>query len=101
MSSSFWWNNEDFNNVVLVQRSSPLPRLTVYLDSGNAGPSNDDVLQTQRVRDHIARLGYTLNKNLYYFLDVGGQHSESYWGKRFYVPMQDLYPVPVLPLLAA
>jgi hypothetical protein len=24
-------------------------------------------------------------------LDKGGQHSESYWGKRFWVPMTDLY----------
>ncbi len=52
MSSSFWWNSEDFDNVILVKY--PPPTLEeVYLDSGNAGPDNDDVEQTLRVRNRI------------------------------------------------
>ena len=27
-----------------------------------------------------------------YYLDVGGQHSEKYWGARFWRPLQFLFP---------
>jgi hypothetical protein len=33
-------------------------------------------------------LGFKLNSTLFYYLDHGGQHSEYYWGRRFWVPMQ-------------
>jgi len=91
MSSSFWWNSEDFNNTILVKNPPP-KQMTLYLDSGNAGPSNDDVTQTITVRNHISRLGFTMGTDLFYYLDNGGQHSEKYWGDRFHVPMTDLYP---------
>jgi len=42
MSSSFWWNNEDFTNTVMTQNPVPSPQVTFYLDSGNAGPDQDD-----------------------------------------------------------
>jgi hypothetical protein len=43
MSSSFWWNDEDFNNIILVEDPPPDPSLyEVYLDSGDAGLSHDD-----------------------------------------------------------
>ncbi len=80
-----------------------------YLDSGNAGDGtalrvhwglftlaaradNDDEAQTIRVRDHFSNEGYVLNSTLFYYLDNGGQHSEAYWGARFWVPMTDLFP---------
>jgi len=99
MSTSFWWNNEDFNNVILVTRSDPLPQEIVYVDSGGQSVGDgDDYEETIRVRDHIEDLGYSLNKDLYYFWDPGAQHSEYYWGKRFWVPMTDLYPIqPITP----
>jgi len=93
MSSSFWWNSEDFNNVILVNRAKPSKNSIFYLDSGNTGPSNDDVTQTIKVRDHITQLGWELLTNLFYYLDKGGQHSEKYWGTRFHEPMTDLYPI--------
>jgi len=96
MSSSFWWNNEDFNNVVLNNTKVP-PSLDAYLDSGNAGPDNDDVLQTIRVRNHMEKLGFVLNETIWYFLDIGGQHNEYYWGNRFWVPMTDFYSPSLTP----
>ena len=43
MSTSFWWNDEDFNNVILVEDPPPNPlTYTVYLDSGDSGDSQDD-----------------------------------------------------------
>jgi len=92
MSSSFWWNDEDFNNV--VTKKYPIPKnLFVYLDSGDAGQDNDDMKQTIRVRDHLLLdLGFKLNSTLWYYLDHGGMHSETYWGRRFWIPMTDFYP---------
>jgi predicted alpha/beta superfamily hydrolase len=93
MSTSFWWNDEDFNNVILVEDPAPnSSTYEVYLDSGDSGTDHDDRDQTIRVRDHIAQLGFTLDVNEFYYLDKGGQHSEYYWGARFWVPMIYLYP---------
>jgi len=92
MSSSFWWNNEDFDNVILVKDSPPKQPVDFYLDSGNAGPGNDDETETKAVLAKMEKLGYTLNEDIWYYLDKGGQHSEYYWGQRFWIPMTDLYP---------
>jgi predicted alpha/beta superfamily hydrolase len=92
MSSSFWWNNEDFNNQILVNHPVPNSDVKIYIDSGDSGNDNDDEAQTKRVRDHFLKLGFTLNDDLMYYLDHGGMHSETYWSKRFYIPMQFLYP---------
>jgi predicted alpha/beta superfamily hydrolase len=40
MSSSFWWNNEDFNNKIL-SGDKYISGLKIYLDSGDSGPSQD------------------------------------------------------------
>lgn len=42
MSSSFWWNNEDFNNQILVNHPTPNNHVTIYIDSGDSGNDNDD-----------------------------------------------------------
>jgi len=96
MSSSFWWNNEDFDNVVL-NKFQPPSKLVVYLDSGNSGIDDDDFNQTVAVRDHIEDIGFVLNETLWYYLDEGGQHNEYYWGKRFWVPMSEMYPPDITP----
>lgn len=101
MSSSFWWNNQDFNGTILSRANMPKPSaLEVYLDSGNSGAGpfctkadGDDCVETVAVRDHITALGWTLGDNLFYYLDVGGQHSEAYWGRRFHLPMLAMYGI--------
>lgn len=91
MSSSFWWNNQDFNNTILNRPYIP-SNIDIYLDSGDSGDSNDDVVQTQTVTKHILSFPpFTLNQNVHYYLDKGASHNEYYWGKRFYVPMLALY----------
>merc|ERR1712137_1189985 len=91
MSSSFWWNKQDFNNTILEKR--PIPTDTkFYLDSGSAGPGDDDEQQTITVRNHLESLGFQINSTIFYYLDKGGQHNETYWGRRFYIPMSYLYP---------
>jgi predicted alpha/beta superfamily hydrolase len=96
MSSSFWWNSEDFNNVILVKKPKPSQRETFYLDSGDSGDSQDDKVQTLSVMAHLQKLGYSLNQNLFYYLDKGGQHNEYFWGRRFWIPMTNLFPPALL-----
>ena len=44
MSSSFWWNNEDFKNVILADGKYKDSKF--YLDSGDSGPGSDSKNQT-------------------------------------------------------
>lgn len=90
MSSSFWWNNYDFNSTILLRQCDSEP-LKIYLDVGSSEGS-EMISGATYVRNSLESLGYVLNENLYYYLDPLGQHNEYYWGKRFYIPMQFLYP---------
>jgi predicted alpha/beta superfamily hydrolase len=100
ISSSFWWNNEDFNNTVLnkPRKTESNPQTVFYLDSGDQGEGQDDKVQTVTVRTHFESLGWTLGRDLFYYLAKGGSHNEKSWGERFYVPMTDLYPTMPLTL---
>lgn len=92
MSSSFWWNNEDFNNEILSDKYNP--KTKVYLDSGDQGDSQDDKYETLTVKAHMEKIGYKSSgqsANLFYYLDKGGQHNEYYWGKRFHIPLKNLF----------
>ncbi len=92
MSSSFWWNSEDFTNKVLTDSYNNNTK--VYLDSGDAGDSQDGKNQTLTVKAHMEKIGYVnagKDENLWYYLDKGGQHNEYYWGRRFHVPMIALF----------
>lgn len=101
MSSSFWWADEHFNNVTL-QKPPPTgkanPEVNWYVDSGDSGPDNDDEAQTERVHQHLIRLGYTDSPSraasfaatdspgkVWHYVQAGGQHNEKYWGERFHV----------------
>ena len=101
MSSSFWWNNEDFNRVILHNGTSSSSSgnsdnifTTFYLDSGTGIPpqSDDDEFETIRVESSMVSLGKKKNKTLFYYLDDGGQHSEMSWGRRFWIPISRLFP---------
>jgi len=51
------------------------PSSTFYLDSGDSGPSQDNKASTDNVKTALIVKGYIENKNLFYYLDKGGQHS--------------------------
>jgi len=94
MSSSFWWNNKDFNNTIL-HKPIPKPSIDIYLDSGDSGESKDGMYDTIAVKNHLQSFTqkFTMEKNLFYYLAKGAQHNEKYWGERFYKPMMSLYSV--------
>ena len=70
------------------------PKTKVYLDSGDQGDGQDDKTETLTVKSHLEKIGYSSsgqNANLFYYLDKGGQHNEYYWGKRFHIPLKNLF----------
>ncbi len=67
---------------------------SIYVDSGDSGPGKDDESET---KDVYAMLQKAQVRSAYY-LDVGGQHSEKYWGARFWRPLQFLFPAASPPL---
>lgn len=89
MSPSFWWNNEDFNSTILPVSGS-VPSGIYWLDAGSAESQIAEATMT--VRDHFVRLGKKLNTDLFFYLDPGAEHSEQYWGKRFWMPMVKMFP---------
>jgi predicted alpha/beta superfamily hydrolase len=103
MSSSFWWNTEDFNTTVLEKYPSPtqgLPAGSIfYLDSGTDAVTStcgivdeDDCVQTSTVVSHMQYKHWSLDYDLFHYIMPRGQHSEYYWGTRFWSPMEALYP---------
>lgn len=96
MSSSFWWNSQDFNSTVLVKFPNPSqpPAHMIYIDTGD-NEGSDPASQVAQTELIVSRIGgfpnWSMGINLQYYLDMGGQHSEYYWGRRFWSPMQFLY----------
>lgn len=57
MSSSFWWNNEDFKGKVVYSKPYD-PSTTLYLDSGDSGPSQDNKASTDNAKVALIGRGY-------------------------------------------
>jgi predicted alpha/beta superfamily hydrolase len=53
MSSSFWWNDEDFLGTVMKNNSKADPNLIIYLDSGDSGASQDGKNETISVKNKM------------------------------------------------
>jgi len=88
LSPSTWWDNETLIAKVGAM-GQPRP-LRVYLDSGDSGPSNDDVDQTTRLAAAYTTLGYD-DTDLLHVVQAGGQHSEIYWAQRIPGGLQFLF----------
>lgn len=94
MSSSFWWDSNDFQNIVIVNndidRSNSLA--SFYMDSGTRGGDETCALYTSQVYDYYQTKGFVAEQNVFKYIDQGGSHNEASWGARFYLPIQKLYP---------
>ncbi len=81
MSPSTWWDNlVIIGDVMKMGATRPL---TVYVDSGDSGVSNDDVTNTANLAAAFRGLGYSDGQTLDYLVQMGGQHNEIYWSQRF------------------
>jgi len=93
MSSSFWWDENDFQKKVVPSMSPYQPLNSVYMDSGTGSPGEKEcTAYTSDVYQQLIGKGYSANSNVFQYVDEGATHSESYWGPRFHLPMEDLYP---------
>ncbi|MFL5349530.1 MAG: alpha/beta hydrolase [Hyalangium sp.] len=87
LSSAFGWNGLDLVNEVRTTREQ-LPA-KCYLD---AGTNRDPITPTRRMRQALEERGYVHGKNLFYFEDEGGRHTEASWAARVHLPLQFLFP---------
>jgi len=78
LSGSFW-----IEEIINELASEPKRDIVVYLDSGNAGTSNDSMTDTNNVRDALLGNGYVLNRDLFHVIGYGQQHNEAAWANRF------------------
>jgi predicted alpha/beta superfamily hydrolase len=81
-SPSTWWDNRWLLGAVSTSRPAPLRPLKVYVDSGNAGASMDDVANTASLAQAYRSLGYRDGESLKYVVQNGATHSEVYWAQR-------------------
>ncbi|WP_091641922.1 alpha/beta hydrolase-fold protein [Micromonospora pallida] len=88
MSSSFWWDGEEFTRTVEAHQGKKGGRF--YMD---AGGNNDGATQTARFRDAMLADGYTSGSDLMHVYDPSGSHNESSWARRLPVPLEFLLPV--------
>ena len=75
LSPSTWW---DGTWVIGQEQGAERLPVRVYLDSGDAGDSRDDVDDTARLADTLRSRGADLD----YLVQHGGQHSERFWRQR-------------------
>jgi predicted alpha/beta superfamily hydrolase len=82
MSPSTWWDGTwILGDVEATKGKSPSP-LRVYVDSGDSGPSSDDVTNTAKLAQSYRDVGYLDGSTLDYLVQPGGQHNEIYWAER-------------------
>ena len=82
MSPSTWWSSREIIAEVMGIPSHTSRALRVYVDSGDAGPSNDDVTDTADLAAAYRGVGYVEGTDFHYTVRAGAQHSEVYWALR-------------------
>lgn len=93
MSSSFWWDENDFQNHVVPENTPIKPFNDIYMDSGTGSLGEKEcTAYTANIYDQMVATGYVQDKDVFKYVDEGATHSETYWGPRFHIPMEDLYP---------
>ncbi|MBL8935504.1 MAG: alpha/beta hydrolase [Archangium sp.] len=90
MSPSTWWDNRWILGSVAGLRAPPLRPLKVYVDSGNAGTSMDDVTNTADLAQAWRDRGYADEVTLKYVVQNGASHNETYWAQRLPVALRFL-----------
>ncbi len=79
LSPSTWWANEWITAQVDASSGQDPKPARVYVDSGDSGPSNDDVTYTQALAQAYQSNGYS---PVDYQVGHGDQHDEAAWARR-------------------
>jgi predicted alpha/beta superfamily hydrolase len=82
-SPSLWWDDEFLPGRIAADPSTIADKpLTIYLDSGDSGPSNDGMVATAAMRDLLVSKGWIDGQSLLYLLGEGHAHNETAWAAR-------------------
>jgi predicted alpha/beta superfamily hydrolase len=93
MSSSFWWDDNDFQKNIVPASVPAKPYPAIYMDSGTGSLGEKEcTAYTTEIYKQLIADGYQGDVNVFQYVDEGATHSESYWGPRFHIPLEDLYP---------
>lgn len=82
MSPSTWWDDRMILDEVTRTSGRPARPLRVWVDSGDSGPSRDDVENTRMLAAAYRALGYRDEVDLHYVVQEGAVHNESAWRTR-------------------
>ncbi len=82
LSPSTWWDGRMILGQVSSLPSAASRPLRVYVDSGNAGASLDDSINTTELAARFRSVGYQDTRDFLYVLANGHEHSEAYWSRR-------------------
>jgi predicted alpha/beta superfamily hydrolase len=82
LSPSTWWDGRWILGSVAGVRAAPNRPLRVYVDSGNAGTSMDDVANTAQLAQAWRDRGYAEGATLLHVVQDGATHSERFWAQR-------------------
>jgi predicted alpha/beta superfamily hydrolase len=95
LSPSTWWDNTMILGMVRGTAQSPVKPARVYVDSGDAGPSNDDMTNTATLAQAYRGVGWIAVDHL---VGHGDTHTESSWARRLPGALQFLLgPRPAMP----
>lgn len=93
MSSSFWWDDNDFQKNVITTKNPTVPYPAIYMDSGMGSRGERECTEyTTQIKNYAIAQGYVDGQNVFQYVDEDGTHDEASWGSRFNEPIQDLYP---------
>ncbi|MCC6810147.1 MAG: alpha/beta hydrolase [Deltaproteobacteria bacterium] len=93
MSPSTWWNKKFLIGDVKANPQTGNKRpLRVYVDSGDAGPSNDDVTNTATLAQTYKAQGFVEGQDFHYVVGSKHEHNEYYWAQRLPNALKFLFP---------
>lgn len=93
MSSSFWWDDNDYQHNVVPNSTPDAPHNVFYMDSGNGSLGEKECTAfTANIYDQMVEKGFKEQVEVFTYVDEGATHSESYWGPRMHIGIEDLYP---------
>jgi predicted alpha/beta superfamily hydrolase len=83
LSPSVWWDSKMLLGQVASVQGKELRASRVYVDSGDAGPSQDGLANTKLLADQYRAVGYQDGLDFLYIVQNGATHSEIFWAQRF------------------
>lgn len=93
MSSSFWWDDNNFQSEIIKDTTPETSSVMLYMDAGTGSIGEAEcAVYTTEIFEYASSIGFDADENLFKYIAEGATHNEAAWGARFYIPMMDLYP---------